>query len=251
MKKLMILTILTVLMIVPMASGQDESGEWEFIIAPYVLFAGMDGESGIGRAGSVPVSADFKDILDNLEFAGMIHLEANNGKWGGMMDLVVVNLGSEKEIRPSGIFKAEVEELILETFLSYRLGSKTRFVDVFAGIRYWDIDVDLSLSGDYVDAEIGRGDDWIDPVVGGRLIYYATEKLFLMGRADIGGFSVGSKFSWNLQAGLGYSFADWFSLVAQYRALDVDYEDGEKNDPGYFRFDTTTHGPLLGFVFRI
>jgi hypothetical protein len=38
--------------------------------------------------------------------------------------------------------------------------------------------------------------------------------------------------------------------VAQYKALIVDYENDEIGTADYLLYDTTTHGPVLGFVFR-
>jgi hypothetical protein len=40
-------------------------------------------------------------------------------------------------------------------------------------------------------------------------------------------------------------------LDLKYRALWVDYEnDGTKGQPGYFEYDTVTHGSLIGFIFK-
>jgi hypothetical protein len=53
----------------------------------------------------------------------------------------------------------------------------------------------------------------------------------------------------NVQGGVGYDLSEWFSLVAQYKALGVDFSN---DDSGldFFSYDTVTHGPVLGFVFR-
>ena len=51
----------------------------------------------------------------------------------------------------------------------------------------------------------------------------STINLLLVMRGDVGGFSVGSKFTWNASAVLGYSISRVVSLGLGYRALYVDY----------------------------
>ena len=89
----------------------------------------------------------------------------------------------------------------------------------------------------------------MDPVVGGRLVQDVSEDWFLTARGDIGGFGIGSDFSWNVQGGVGYDVSDRFSVVAQYKALSVDF-DNEKTGLDFLSYDTVTHGPLIGFVFH-
>ncbi len=73
----------------------------------------------------------------------------------------------------------------------------------------------------------------------------------LVFRGDIGGFGVGSDFAWNVAGLLFYDF-DLFgkdaSVIAGYRALYQDFEDG--SGANKFAYDVTTHGPILGMVIR-
>ena len=46
------------------------------------------------------------------------------------------------------------------------------------------------------------------------------------------------------KSGLGYEVTDSISMIGGYRALGVDYADGD------FVFDVVQHGPILGAVFR-
>ena len=68
-------------------------------------------------------------------------------------------------------------------------------------------------------------------------------------RGDIGGFGISSDFSWNVQGGVIYAVSDWLSVVGQYRALDVDFQN-EEAGLDFLSYDTTTHGPIAGLVFR-
>jgi len=80
-----------------------------------------------------------------------------------------------------------------------------------------------------------------DPIVGARSRLPLSRRLKLMLRADFGGFGVGSERSYNLGAVLAWSLGERAQLVAGYRHLDVDYDDG-------FRYDVATSGPVLGLV---
>ena len=92
--------------------------------------------------------------------------------------------------------------------------------------------------------------DWVDPFVGARILYYATENWSLALATDIGGFGANSDFSWNVLGTVGWDITDWFTLATGYRALGVDY-DNDKSGRSSFSYDTITHGPLVGFLFKI
>jgi opacity protein-like surface antigen len=82
--------------------------------------------------------------------------------------------------------------------------------------------------------------DWVDPFIGVRAQWNLTDKWFLAGKSDIGGFSVGSDLAWSLQGTAGYRFTEKVSAEVGYRYLDTDYEDGA------FSYDIAEHGFFLG-----
>jgi hypothetical protein len=196
----------------------------------------------------VPVDLGFDDLVENLRLGAMLHAEAGKGAWGVVADLVFMRLGSDITLPGTSVLDIEVNEFIVEGFVSRRFDSPGRRAEVYAGIRYWDVDLDLVL----VDGPGGGfdlGDRWVDPVVGARIVRDIAEDWFLTARGDLGGFGIGSDFSWTLQGGVGYDVGTWFSLVAQYKALGVDFEN-DKAGANSLLYDTTMHGPLLGFVFH-
>ncbi len=68
--------------------------------------------------------------------------------------------------------------------------------------------------------------DWLDPIVGMRAQWNITDRFFLAGKSDIGGFGVGSDLAWTLQATAGYQFTEKVSAELGYRYLHTDYSDG-------------------------
>ncbi|MDC0325795.1 hypothetical protein OAM01_03450, partial [bacterium] len=203
---------------------QTQSGDvlkvqdWEFVVAPYGLLASIDGDSTVGRLGSQPLQVDAGTILDNLETAVMVHAEARKGPWGIMLDLIYVEMDLKGSSPRGGFAKADVDELVLESMFSYRVNQSRNSLDFYVGVRYWDLDLDFALTGPGGVGSIasGGGDRWVDPVVGVRKIQYLSDRWFLIGRADIGGFHVGSDLSWQVEVGGGYEFSDRFALSLQY-----------------------------------
>ena len=147
--------------------------------------------------------------------------------------------------------ETELQKLALEAFVSRRFELERGSLDAYAGVRYWDVDLEFRVESNFVeDLSFRGGERWTDPVIGSRLTWSLSDRWFLLGRGDLGGFGLGSKLSWNLQGGVGWDTKEWLSLVALYRALGVDYENDARGTPEFFKYDTVTHGPLIGLAFR-
>ena len=61
---------------------------------------------------------------------------------------------------------------------------------------------------------------------------------------DIGGFGIDSDLTLQAYAGIGYHFADWFSMALGYRYLYYDFGDDSK-----LVEDLNLYGATLGFNF--
>ena len=226
---------------------------WEFLIAPYFVAANITGTSQVGRLPATDIDISTGDILENLKFGAMIRAEAlYRQRFGAMLDVAYMGLGSSADVRAGrGRISVGVDQTIVEGMLFYRVyNSPQTSVDLYAGGRYWDIDLDLNAQGTFVgNFDFSRGDDWIDPVIGIRAFHMFNDKWSANARGDIGGFGVASDFTWNVQGGFGYHFNRTWSAHMQYKALSVDY-DNDKSGTDSFAYDTITHGPLLGVVAR-
>ncbi|TLD70155.1 hypothetical protein FEM03_13250 [Phragmitibacter flavus] len=97
---------------------------------------------------------------------------------------------------------------------------------------------------DSIPESVSGSADWVDPIVGFRGQFHFTDRLFAVGRADVGGFGVGSDLAWQAYAGLGWQASSHVSLEMGYRCLDMDYTSGG------FTFDTMTSGVIVSLAFK-
>jgi hypothetical protein len=124
--------------------------------------------------------------------------------------------------------------------------------DVLAGARYWRQEVDVVATlGPLASARSGVV-DWVDPIIGARLGYGVAPGQSVLVRGDIGGFGVGSDFSWQALATYNAKICDGSGYTLDgfvgYRALAVDYNQG--SGARRYEMDTVQHGPVMGVSMR-
>jgi hypothetical protein len=252
--------ILLLAVLAPLVSAEekpDKDREWEFRVAPYFWFVSMDGNV-TAKGQKSDVDTDFSDIWDELNIAGMVTFDARKDNWGFLGDVIYADLGKSKSVG-----SIDIDPTVKLAWVSaggfYRLGTwklsdaagkdvPAVTVDGLFGARYTHIDVNLDIKG----FQNRSGDkNWLDPLVGARAFFDLSEHWMLSLHGNVGGFGVGSDFTWEALGGIGYRFR-FFSkennarAVWGYRAVYQNYTDGSGNDK--FEWDVTLHGPILGLV---
>ncbi|QRM31571.1 hypothetical protein [Microvirga sp. VF16] len=251
---------------------------WTFRFVPYGWLTALDGTQTV-RGRSVKVDASFIDIVEHSDtlVALMGDFEARNGPLALFTDLVWSKIGFEggdlrtRALAPgiTGTFgaslKLDIEMAIAEVGAAYEVArSGPVAFDILGGARYWYQEADLSFA---IAGTVDIGDlqvagarafarsgsvDWLDPMIGARVRYTVAPGHELLLRGDIGGFGVGSDFSWQAIGAYGFEFGTYqgitFSGVIGYRALYVDYVQGEGRRR--YEFDMLQHGPILGLSMR-
>jgi len=232
------------------AAGKSEG--WSFELEPYILASSIEGDASIGRVTGVDIDTDFGDILDALDIGAMLHFEAiKSDKWGLIVDYGFMDLGGAVAVAADGVLAADVRQGVLEAFALRRFDRGSNTLDVFGGVRWWDNDlgatVDLMILPGTPSSSIEQ--DWVDLVLGARWKHPFNDKWDLALRADVGGFGVESDFTSAVATSVFWRFKANMALEMGYRALGVDFKTGTAQMPGYFAYDTVTHGPLVGVVF--
>ena len=219
------------------------AGEWQQEFSPYVWAAGMGGTVGIGDV-TADVDQSFGSILDSLEMGFMAAYKASKGPWSFEADAIHMALGTTatgaRDRRRADI---DMDQTTFEADAGYRVSEA---VTLLGGLRYLRLDAAVDLTGPLADGSAAGKQDWIDPVVGARLMVPLSSKWTMSLRGDVGGFGIGSEFSWQVLGSLRWEMSDSVGLVAAYRYVSIDYEDGR--GAGRFEYDVDSAGPGLGLV---
>ena len=248
------------------------ASRWRLNFTPYGWLPFLTGDVTV-KGRTVGLDVNPIQVLEHLErvpFMG--YAEARNGPLALYSDIFYANLGltasgvRSRGVRPEvgGTLAAalglDFEETVIEAGVAYEMtkwGGSTA-IDILAGARYWhqEMSINLALTGTLDGLDLSRGIaiarggsvDWVDPLIGARLRHQLAPGQQLMLRADVGGFGVGSQFSWNALAAysweIGVRDGVTYSGLLGYRALDVDYEQGSGRST--YEYNVLQHGPITG-----
>lgn len=231
----------------PDITPADPSG-WEFTTALYAPLMGMEGTFEADGVGPQNADVPFDKILDHLDGALSGAFEAERGRWSIAADAIWLKLsGSGNALLDSRIDVTQ-QQLTTSMSVAYEIFDNgcTSF-GVAAGGALNRLDLELELSTPHLPVS-ERGSSgvqtWIDPFVGVRFQHQFGDSWRAFATANLGGFGVSSDEYWQAIAGVGYRISEHFSVALAYRAISVDYRQGG------FLYDTITHGPNLGLVFK-
>ena len=219
------------------AAAQAPSDKWDVMVAPYFMGAAMSGTTAVrGREVDVDVSAS--DIFSNLQFGAMGLVVARKGNWGFGADAIWMALGTT--VRNTNV---DFNQGAFAFYGLRRLGSAA---DLTVGMRVNTLQGQLKFNTLGVD--VSQDKTWVDPLVGLTLRSPGEHRVHARVYTEIGGFGVGSDFTWQVFPTVGFKFTDHFSLEVGYRWLDLDYSTGDGNER--FVYDVLTQGPVGGLAFR-
>ena len=221
-----------------LAQGQS-GGDWEYELKPlYVWGAGISADTAVNGTGA-PLDTDYSFFsLSNIEMAGSIALNGNNGRWGFNLDAAFVDFSDDFTLGSlttevgvdGGIYEVNGEFYLNESWV------------IYAGARHLTLDAEIDLS---TGAGVSRGKDWIDPIIGLHFQRQFNDSWYTYLSGDIGGFGVSSDFTGKFEASVGYRFTETISAELGYRYFKVDFEKDR------FVFDAAIQGIVFGVVFRL
>ncbi len=235
-------TFLLATLAVPLSVAAEP---WQHTVEAYLFGAGLDGTQQIGNV-STEIDASFSEILESLEFGAMGAWRGERGQLAFGIDAMFVALGAGATSAGGTRFDVDVDQFIIGADVAYQPGQS---VEWLAGLRYVSLDMDLQVrtpGGSTLRA--GRSEDWIDPYVGALVTLPINDAWSLTLRGDVGGFGIGSDFSWNAIVRADWHFGDSAAALFGYRVLDIDYESGSGAD--LFLYDVTQSGPIAGLAWR-
>jgi hypothetical protein len=146
-------------------SGDDA---WQFHVIPYIWMAGISGHVTV-KGSRASVDDSFSDILENLDFAGFLHLEAAKGKWALFGDGTYVKLSVDRTLIDVGSELVQVELGGAYRFAELPLGKeggRLLSFEALAGGRYNYVKSEVEILSLLKSKE---SQDWVDPIVGLRV----------------------------------------------------------------------------------
>jgi len=221
-------------------------GDWEHTVVIYGMGAALDGEAQIGNV-KVPIDLSMSDVFDALEMGAMAAYRADNGTWSISADATFMGLGGTAE-GDREILKGDLD-MDQATFMGTVGRRLTPNLEALFTLAYVDLSTDLKVTarlpgGGSESRKASEGASWVDPLVGLQYnVPFADAWRFNL-RGDIGGFGVGSEFTYQVLANLRWQANDTLGVIFGYRLIGFDYEDGNGSD--YERYDLTEQGPLVG-----
>jgi hypothetical protein len=230
------------------AAAQAPAGDsWRVTVTPYMLGAGMNGTTAV-KGQEVAVEASFSDILKNLQFGAMGLVAARKGNWGVGGDAIWMALGANGTAPgPLGVTaSADVNQGAFAFYGLRRLGAAA---DVTFGARVNTLQTNLRINAPLAVRSVDGSKTWVDPIVGLQLrTPEGGNRWHAQVYTEIGGFGVGSTFTWQVFPTIGVNLGKRASIEFGYRWLDIDYSSGENLT--LFKWDVLTQGPVVGFGIR-
>jgi hypothetical protein len=223
------------------AQSPAVADEWNWEVTPYLLGAGIDGTVSVGSI-DADTSVDFEDIVNVLQGAVLLRVEATSGQNGVFGDLVYLAL-EEDEAKDTlgGTLEADLDSLIVEA--GYRRSISEGFALDF-GLRYWEFDTKLTPA---LLPAVRSSRDWTDGFVGARFHRSIGKQWSWVLRANVG--AGGSDLALGLEMDLRREFSNGNRFLVGFRALDIDYGDTSGAVPT--GLDLMVSGLTVGYTFDL
>ncbi len=131
------------------------ANNWSFEVTPYLWGAAMTGDVQAANLPRTSVDMSLSDILDVFDFGLMGAFEARKGRLGLYFDAIYIKVSDSATARRTGpgpigatltaTADAKLEQTMLAFAVMYRAVEGNTPVDVLAGVRYTDLEVDASI----------------------------------------------------------------------------------------------------------
>lgn len=226
-------------------AAQASDGDWQWTVAPYLWAVSFDTDLERTEPPEGGISSDttFDDVLDKFDGAFLLHVEGSNGEFGVFSDFIYLGL-SDGHDYPRFQTESDLDTRMFELAGVWSPGGDPRQgIDVFAGLRYIDVDFNVQFDPTnpaFADSSLDAGDSFNDFMIGARYKWALSDRwaLTLRGDSSFGG----TEGTWNASAVAEYRMDNGAWLLG-YRYLAVEFDTGPSNA------DLTVAGPIIGYGF--
>ena len=226
--------------------------QWHISISPYLWFAGTHGTLGAFNR-DVGYRASAIDLLSHFRFGLMAAAEVRHDRVLFPLDTMWIRLRDDRAL-PFPNLSATSANLKASMFVftpktGFRVINQEKFkADFLMGLRYWHFGENLQFSPSLLGLNFSKSQDWVDPLVGGRIETPISQKAVLTVAGDVGGWGAGSQLDYQIVGLLGYKLKPSITLQAGYRYLYADYQ---KNGPANASNKFALSGIVLGLTLNL
>lgn len=223
-------------------SEPPATGVWKYQITGYGWLAGVKGDIGILGLPSADVDVAPIDVLKDLNGALSGSLLASNGTWMVFTDILWAQISDDTSVTLSdGTLDVgfQQSQWLVSGVAGHAIPLDVPGLELYAtaGARYQYLKATLNIDpARFAGISRSGSKGWVDPIIGLAFHYDINDRWFLNGMGDIGGFGVGSDFTAQGFAAVGYNWTQNISTAVGYRAIYTDY------DSGGFVYNVTQHG---------
>ncbi len=145
------------------AAENEETSEWTFSATPYVWFSGLNGTVGVrGHKGRIGLS--FSEILSDMKISGMMEFQGRKGNQYFFFDGMYLDLSDTEQVYAAMFTDIGVKMTRLQAAWGLRVKEwESSSLDVFAGLRYWNINSGLTFRTVSVPLRhYSKTESWVD-----------------------------------------------------------------------------------------
>ncbi|MGC1625726.1 MAG: hypothetical protein WA735_02615 [Candidatus Acidiferrales bacterium] len=225
------------------ADSTASDSNWHFAVTPYLWFAGAHGNVGGPNGREVGFSASPGDLLSHFRIGLMGVVEPRYKRIVMPLDIFWIRLGSDRALPNTpgqGVANLRATEFFLTQKVGYRVIDQEKIkIDALAGFRYWHFGQSVSFTTNTLN--FSGSQNWVDPVVGGRITGILTPKFTVNIGGDVGGWGAASQIDYQIFGAVGYRIKPAIALQVGYRYLYFDY----RKSSGLY-FNAATSGVVAG-----
>ena len=228
-------------------AGSTAASDWHFSVSPYLWIPWVYGTIG-ANGHDAKFYTTPGELFSHFRFGLLGVVETDYKRVVVPVDFIWLRLGDDKALAniPAESADVKVDAFILTPKVGYRvIDLKMLKIDALAGFRFWHLGQNLQFNSSILGFNLSGSQNWVDPLVGGRIVGLLSPKVEVTIGGDVGGWGVGSQLDYQTFALLGYRIKPALVLQAGYRYLSVDYTNGTKI------FDSGFSGPLLGVTINL
>lgn len=221
-------------------------GNWHFSIAPYLWLPWVYGSVG-ANGNNVHFYATPDELFSHFRFGLLGLLDTRYKRVVLPLDMIWLRLGNDRALplTPNGtVANVKLDTFILTPKVGYRvIDTRMVKIDALAGFRYWHVGQNLQFTTNSLN--FSGSQNWVDPLVGGRILGNLSPKVEIAIGGDVGGWGTGSQLEYSVGGFLGYRIKPAMALQIGYRYMAVDYTNGNK------LLNLIMSGPLIGVTIAL